>query len=252
MMYEKALAFAKRPEEKMLVLSGLANVATPQALKIIQPCLNDEAVASEALIAMDKIISQIEPISIFDGTTFNGWEGDLEIFRIEDGAIVAGTLGENVPRSEYLCTTNEYTDFELHVTAKLIGEGDNAGVQFRSRRVPNSSLMVGYQADMGSHQLSEKERINLWGCLYCERRHKFLEISDQQQIAKVFKPGDWNDIVIRCLGKRIQLWVNGYNAVDYVETDDSIEQAGFIGLQVHHGPPSKVWYKDVSIKLLEP
>ena len=59
-MYEKALGFAKRPEEKKLVLSGLADVAAPQALQIIEPYLNDEAVASEAAIARDKILSHIE------------------------------------------------------------------------------------------------------------------------------------------------------------------------------------------------
>jgi len=59
-MYEKALGFAKRPEEKKLVLSGLGNIAAPQALQIIEPYLNDEAVASEAAIARDKILSRIE------------------------------------------------------------------------------------------------------------------------------------------------------------------------------------------------
>ncbi len=59
-MYEKALTFAKRPEQKIRVLSGLANIASPQAIKIIEPYLNDETVASEAAIARDKIISQLK------------------------------------------------------------------------------------------------------------------------------------------------------------------------------------------------
>ena len=28
-----------------------------------------------------------KPVAIFDGRTFDGWEGDLKIFRIEEGAI---------------------------------------------------------------------------------------------------------------------------------------------------------------------
>ena len=61
---------------------------------------------------------------------------------------------------------------------------------------------------------------------------------------------DWNDYVIRCAGKRVQLWMNGLRIVDYVEPDDDIEQNGFIGLQIHSGPPSEVWYKDIEIKEL--
>ena len=44
--------------------------------------------------------------------------------------------------------------------------------------------------------------------------------------------------------------INGLRIVDYVEPDDDIEQNGFIGLQIHSGPPSEVWYKDIEIKEL--
>ena len=60
--------------------------------------------------------------SIFDGETFAGWEGNLDSFRIEDGAIVGGSLDDRVPRNEFLATTQVYEDFELTVTFKLLGE----------------------------------------------------------------------------------------------------------------------------------
>ena len=31
-------------------------------------------------------------VPLFDSKTLDGWEGNLKIFRVEDGAIVAGTL----------------------------------------------------------------------------------------------------------------------------------------------------------------
>ena len=42
---------------------------------------------------------------LFDGKTFNGWEGNQTVFRIEDGAVVGGSLKAKVVRNEYLCTT---------------------------------------------------------------------------------------------------------------------------------------------------
>ena len=187
-------------------------------------------------------LAQVKEVPIFDSKTFTGWEGNLEMFRIEEGAIVAGTLKKAIPRNEFLCTTKEYGDFELRLKVRLLGpkESANAGIQIRSRRIPNHHEMIGYQADMGQHY---------WGCLYDEsRRQKILAAPDPKELAKILKPDDWNDYVIRCVGKRIQLWVNGHQTVDYTEPDDSIEQTGLIGLQIHSGQPSEARYKDVTIK----
>ncbi len=61
-----------------------------------------------------------ESKSIFDGKTFTGWEGDTDkTWRIEDGAVVGGSLDTVVPRNEFLCTTKTYGDFELKVKFKL-------------------------------------------------------------------------------------------------------------------------------------
>jgi len=183
-----------------------------------------------------------EFLPLFDGRTLDGWEGNLKVFRIEDGAIVAGSLKARVPRNEFLCTRKEYGDFELRLKFKLLGQGANAGVQIRSRRVPNHNEMVGYQADMGD---------GWWGCLYDEsRRRKVLAGPPKDQRNKIINRDDWNTYVIRCQGRRIQLWINGHLTVDYTEPDKSIPQTGLIGLQIHGGPPSEAWYKDIRIKEL--
>ena len=86
---------------------------------------------------------------LFDGKSFAGWEGNLDVFRIEGGAIIAGNLKKPIPRNEFLCTKKSYGDFELRLKAKLVGAGNNAGVQFRSKRIPNHHEVIGYQCDMG-------------------------------------------------------------------------------------------------------
>ena len=180
--------------------------------------------------------------ALFDGETFAGWEGNLDVFRIEDGAIVGGSLKQAVAHNDFLCTRQPYSDFELRLQVKLLGEQANAGIQIRTRRVPDHYEVSGYQADMGQQY---------WGCLYDEsRRNKVLAGVEKEQATKLVRANEWNDYVIRCEGDRIQLWLNGTQTVDYTETDNTIERAGIIGVQIHGGPPSEAWYRNIRIKEL--
>jgi hypothetical protein len=200
---------------------------------------------SRTLAAAGLIAALVPPAAaaqtpVFDGKTFAGWEGDLTIFRIQDGAIVGGSLERKVARNEFLCTTKTYGDFELRLKVKLLGgEGANAGIQFRTKRIPNHHEVSGYQADMGT---------GWWGALYDEsRRNKVLKGPDQAKMKSVIKADDWNDYVVRAEGRRIQIWINGVQTVDYVEDDPNIETTGVIAVQIHGGPPSEAWYKDITL-----
>ncbi|MDD4267825.1 MAG: DUF1080 domain-containing protein [Pirellulales bacterium] len=178
----------------------------------------------------------------FDGKSFDGWEGNRQVFQIRDGAIVGGSLQERVARNEFLTTRKRYGDFELRLQFKLLGKGANAGVQFRSERVPNHHEMIGYQADLGE---------GWWGCLYDEsRRRTVLAGPKPEDRGKIVKPDDWNDYRILCEGRRIRLWINGQPTVDYTEPDESIPQQGLIGLQIHGGGPSQAWYRNLRIREL--
>jgi hypothetical protein len=121
--------------------------------------------------------------------------------------------------------------------------GANAGVQIRSRRIPDHYEVEGYQADLGDPEW--------WGCLYDEsRRNKVLAKSNLAEVNKILKRDEWNEYRIRCEGRRIRIWVNGYQTVDYMEQDETLEQSGVIGLQIHGGPPSEAWYRDIFIEEL--
>lgn len=184
--------------------------------------------------------------AIFDGETFAGWEGDtVNTWRIEDGAIVGGSLQETVPRNDFICTTKSYDDFVLRLKFQLRGDEGfiNAGVQIRSQRHDDPDYeMIGYQADLGD---------GFWGCLYDEsRRNKILAAPDSSVIARVLDREGWNDYEIRAKGGRIQLFINGEQTVDYTEPVDSIPRSGLIGLQIHGGGKAEVRYKDLRIQPL--
>src|SRR5262245_50024583 len=144
-------------------------------------------------------------VPLFDGKSLAGWEGDDKVFRVEGGAIVAGSLTEKIAHNDFLASKDEFGDFELRLKARLVGKGQNAGVQFRSQRISDHFEMIGYQCDMGMMQGR-----SIWGALYDEsRRRKFLAEPQPEKLSAVLKSGDWNDLVIRCEGPRVQLWVNG-------------------------------------------
>jgi hypothetical protein len=183
-------------------------------------------------------------VPLFDGTTFTGWEGNLAHFRVESGAIVAGTLAAAIERNEFLCTTRTFKDFELRLRVRLLGgEKANAGVQFRTARIPNHHEVSGFQADMGP---------GWWGALYDEsRRKKVLQGPDPAKMKSVIEEGEWNDYTIRADGPHVQLSINGVQTVDYVETDPTVADSGVICVQIHSGPASEAWYRDITIAELK-
>ena len=186
------------------------------------------------------LTAEQKPFPLFDGKTFKGWEGNLKIFRIESGAIVGGTLSEKIARNEFLCTKKTYKNFILKLEVKLLGGPKaNAGIQIRTKRIPNHHEVVGYQADMGK---------GWWGSLYDEsRRRKVLSAADPVVIDKILKPDEWNRYEIRCEGKRIRLFINGTQTIDYTEPDLKIPLEGVIAVQIHGGPPSEAWYRNIRL-----
>lgn len=184
-----------------------------------------------------------KPVKIFDGKTFKGWEGDtIKTWKIKDGAIVGGFADIKVPHNDFLCTIRSYDNFILKFKVKLTGKVGfvNSGVQFRSQRLKEPAYeMVGYQADYGE---------GYWGTLYDEsRRNKTLAGQDPKRTQKFIKIDDWNDYELRAEGRRIRIFINGKQTTDYTETDLSIPQSGIIGLQVHSGGITQVFFKDMII-----
>jgi putative heme-binding domain-containing protein len=187
-----------------------------------------------------------EPVALFDGQTFAGWEGDTTtVWRIEDGALTAGSLEVRQEKNDFLATQQTYANFDLRLKWKLEGsEGFvNGGVQFRSRRIPNHHEMIGYQADLGA---------GYDGALYDEsRRRKMLAQPTPEALAKASKPlGEWNDYRIQAQGPRIQIWLNGVLTVDYTETEPGIAMTGHIAVQIHGNATARVAYKELVIEEL--
>jgi hypothetical protein len=72
-------------------------------------------------------------VSLFDGTTLNGWDGDRRFWRVEKGAIVGESTPTNPSGNSYI-TYRGLTahDFDLKLEIK-VEKGGGTGVQYRSR-----------------------------------------------------------------------------------------------------------------------
>ena len=177
-------------------------------------------------------------VPLFNGEDLSGWEGDPFLWKVEDGLLVGRSPG--IAYNDFLATTKEYSDFILRFEIQLLENVGNSGVQIRSRRVPGSMEMIGYQADIGP---------TWWGSLYDEsRRRAILAQPSEATLRRALRAKSWNDFEVQAIGRRIVLRLNGRVTVDYTEENESLEQAGLIALQVHSGPPLEVRFRNIRIQ----
>jgi len=200
-------------------------------------------------------------VSMFNGKDLAGWEGKPGGWWVEDGAITAQSTKEKpCVKAHYLYWKGgEPADFAMRFKYKIID--GNSGVQFRSKRRPEYDTW-GYQADI--------EAGTQWtGCLFQHDRggvvmrgnraviaedgnRKEEEFAPGSELQKVIKPNDWNDYEILAKGSRIVLRINGKLMSEVDDRDKKMAcHKGIIALQMHPGPPMKVQFKDLRIKILK-
>jgi putative membrane-bound dehydrogenase-like protein len=186
-----------------------------------------------------------EPISLFDGKTLDGWvviDSDKQFWRVEDGVIMADSLGKKMPRNTFMFTDKEYDHFEFRCKFRLTGDPKtglvNSGIQFRSEMLKNGHAK-GYQADIGEPKW--------WGCIYDEHRRGLIARSDVSKLKGTLKPFGWNDYLIRAKGPVLTLFINGIQTVEYIEKDANIPAKGRFALQLHSGGICRIEYKDITL-----
>lgn len=203
----------------------------------------------ELLGSLDERFAQkFKERSLFNGIDLSGWEEyEKGTFVVEDGAIVGGNFETGIEHNQFLTTVDSFSDFYLRLECKVVvGDNNqsndgNAGIQFRSVRIPDNWEMIGYQADMSTDG-------GYWGCLYDEsRRNRMLQTPDPVLQKALLKPNDWNTYEILAQGKNIQIFLNGIQTVDYVEEENNLPQVGKIGLQIHAGNSARAYYRNIFI-----
>ena len=203
--------------------------------------------------------------SLFDGKSLDGWRGDTEVWRVENGAIVGETTADKtIKQNTFLVwDEGELDDFVLRLKFRISGTGRaNSGIQVRSSQAENGA-MAGYQADI--------DRSGTYiGIVYDERtgrgilaqrgqKSTFAEdgkksteaIGKADELLTHINMDDWNEYVVTGKGNKITTQINGKTMSQVIDDQpDHFDRKGLLGLQLHVGPPMKIEFKDIELKRL--
>jgi hypothetical protein len=175
----------------------------------------------------------------------DGWRLAENMKITDEGVLVAGTMDAPIKSTVYASHDKVLYNFELRAQVKKQGPPKtNGGFQFRSE-VKDNGQMAGYQADMGD---------KYWGRLYDQSRGRGLlgKHEDDVNLKEDINWDDWNDYRVVAKGPNIKIYINGKLFTDYTEKDEKfINSKGVIGLQLHGGPPSIRYYRNIRVKELD-
>ena len=215
-----------------------------------------------------EILEGDEPgfVSIFDGKTLQGWEGDPRYWRVADGMMTGEITPETVIKSNTFVIWRGGTpeDFELKVEYRITAAG-NSGINYRSVVVPdkvtpsNQFAMRGYQCDIDGKNQYTGNNYEEKGRLFLAQRGEVTHVtgvrkpvvlsrtSDNQALKRLIQD-DWNTIHLVARGHTLMHSINGQLMCMVIDDDPKRERKGLIGVQVHVGPPMRVDYRNWRLK----
>lgn len=221
---------------------------------------------------------------LFNGKDLTGWKG-LDFWSVKDGAIVGQTTAEKPTKGNtfLIYQGGEPANFELRLKFRLTAQNDkswgNSGVQYRSKIFEATGYVVaGYQADIDSPfkytgmlyeekgrgiLMNTGEKIRIGATTKVPNPKKEGTTMNQTaveklpgavpaaDIAKAYKLGEWNEMVIIANGNQLKHTVNGVVTAEITDNDPTLgAKSGILALQLHAGPPMTIEFKDIYLKTL--
>ncbi len=188
-------------------------------------------------------------VSLFDGKTLDGWQGNKKGYVVKDGSIVCDPAGGG----GNLYTEKEYSDFVLRFEFKLT-EGANNGIGIRTP-MQGDPAYVGMEVQVLDDSSDKYKGIKDWqrhgsvyGIIAAKRGH--------------LKPvGEWNTEEITVNGRKVKVVLNGVTIVegdlDEASTPKTLDGKNHPGLKNEkgyiafcgHGTP--VEFRNLKIKELK-
>ncbi|WP_236652728.1 3-keto-disaccharide hydrolase [Chitinophaga vietnamensis] len=215
-------------------------------------------------------------VSIFDGKTLRGWEGDSVHWRAENGHLVGEVTSSNLLKTNtfLIWKGGQPADFELTCEFR-ISAGGNSGINYRSELVPDvPHALKGYQADIdGANRytgqnyeergrttlayrgqrttipppatsLQDGIKNNAWTAAIVTG-----SLGSAEALQTLIKKEDWNKCHLIIKGNHLQHYINDVLMSDVTDNDQvNGKRKGWLGLQCHVGGPMKVEYRKIMLK----
>lgn len=221
-------------------------------------------------------------VSLFDGVSLKGWDGNPKFWRAEGGAIVGESTAANPSGNTYIAYRDVVAkDFTLKFEIKVEGDG-GSGLQYRSKTgipwltpvsanvIANTGpvnlawMMTGPQADFWPSRVYSGQfysentpmRIEAWRGEVVEGagvggRRIMGTIGDRTELGKLVKMNDWNEYTVIARGGTFIHILNGQLMAVMVDDDpnSSNNQPGMFGIEIE--ATTKVSVRDIWLKKVD-
>jgi hypothetical protein len=219
-------------------------------------------------------------VSLFDGVSLKGWDGNPKFWRAEGGAIVGESTPQNPSGNSYLVYRDMVAkDFTLKFEIKVEGSG-GSGFQYRSKTgvpwlaniAPNVTanvgpvnlnwMLTGPQADFWPaakywtgqfYSENTPMRIQAWRGQVVEgsglaKKQLMGNIGDIDALGKLVKMNDWNEYTVIARGGTMIQILNGQLMAVMVDDDpaSSNNQPGYFGIEIE--ATTKVSVRNIWVK----
>jgi len=221
--------------------------------------------------------------SLFDGASLDNWivecsteDRNRNYWRVEEGTILANSMGFKDHGYVWLVSDREYGDFQLRLKYQSFRDSPgNSGVQIRSRYDKTAQVEGERAAGYMDGPQVDIHPPGAWrtGFIYDEtrghRRWIYPSLPDWRMDKETYAPVKhlhvysdespyWNELEIHCKGNHIKTIVNGIIVADFdgsgILNDDhhqkvGIDKHGHIALQLHKDDEIKIAFKDIYIRV---
>ncbi len=222
-------------------------------------------------------------VSIFNGESLDGWEGDPVYWRVENGNLVGEVTPETILNRNTFIIWKEGSpvNFELKLEYRISGSG-NSGINYRSEEIEDLPFALkGYQCDIDGNNRYTGQNYEERGRTTLAYRGEIVELMTLEDSLSL-KPlrelvtrnrwshrnviaylgdfdelgsqisSDWNTCHLIVRSNILLHYVNSILMSEVIDNDiNNRTMRGLIGVQVHVGPPMKVEFRNIRIKTLE-
>ncbi len=193
---------------------------------------------------------QSEWVSIFNGKNLDDWKSSEHenSFRVEDNTLICKGERSHLFYNGKL-NNADFKNFELKAEVKA-SEGTNSGIFFHTSFQDSGFPEKGYEVQINNSYNSDNKTIERGktGSLFAIRNLYMKFVDDNE----------WFTMHIAVKGKRIKVWVNDIQVVDYIEPENAYREdlyknrllsSGTFAIQCQN-PESEVYFKNIMVKQL--